>query len=271
VALFSSVVSLCAGLTVRTTAVNPSYVMNVIRGADVVPLVRDEFLSGLVNSSGLPPAEQAALRRALEEGVPVGWLEAQFERTVKGLADYLGSDEEELRIELATVELKVYLLMAIREHMGELFYRQAAHALQDLPDYVDIAGSFDQEALRRARPLWRVAMMAPAAAGGASLLASLLLWAAAGLKARGVGVVGGAWLAAGMLVIGSAIALGAVAPMYLPAFLTLEVPELRSLPLREVALAGLAGVRSGLLASGVGATLSGLFLLSYPGVRAEGR
>ncbi len=268
-ALFASLVSLCAGLTARATAANPGYVMDVVRKAGVFPEVREEFLSGLVESSGLRPAERAALRRALDDGIPVEWLEAQFERTLAGLADYLGSDADDLRIEVALVELKVYILMAVRKHMGEEAYLQAALSLREVPDYLDIGPSFDSETLRRIRPAWRAAAVAPLAAGGAGLVLSSLLWLVAGRGERGAGPVGVVWLAAGLAVVGSAAALGVMTASYLPAFVPQEIPELRSLPLRALAVTGLAGIRSALIASGAGTGLAGACLASVPRTTAS--
>jgi hypothetical protein len=243
--------------------------MDVVRKAGVFPEVREEFLSGLVESSGLRPAERAALRRALDDGIPVEWLEAQFERTLAGLADYLGSDADDLRIEVALVELKVYILMAVRKHMGEEAYLQAALSLREVPDYLDIGPSFDSETLRRIRPAWRAAAVAPLAAGGAGLVLSSLLWLVAGRGERGAGPVGVVWLAAGLAVVGSAAALGVVTASYLPAFVPQEIPELRSLPLRALAVTGLAGIRSALIASGAGTALAGACLASVPRTTAS--
>lgn len=263
-ALFPSVVALSVGVTLRRTATNPAYVMTILRTAQVLPRVKEEFLTSLVESSGLGAPERTGLRRALDDGIPVQWLDRQLERVVSGLERYLASDETELRLELPVVEIKVSLLTAVREHLGERFYLEAANGLQAIPDYVDIGGTFDTEALVRVRPYWRGAILVPFIAGGATLVLSLLLWLAAGRREKGAAVTGGVWAVAGLVVTGAAMALGAAAQRYLAAAVPLSLPGLGSVSVRELALAGLEGFRSELLAAGSGVALAGLAMLSLP-------
>lgn len=270
--LFPCVVALCASVSLRQTAANPAYLMDVVRQNDVLGLVKSEFLDGLVASSGLEPAERTALREALDEGVPVAWLDAQLQRILASLAAYLNSDSESNpTIELPIVELKVVLLPAIREHLGEQFYLQAALGFQSVPDTIDIGASLNTQSLRAVRPFWRMAARAPWVAGGASLGLSALLWLVAGRGARGLATAGGVWAAAGVVVTAVAGAAGVLAAARLPGVLSLDLPELRSIPLLALVSTGLEGLRSELLAVGTGTALAGFVALSLPRVERERR
>lgn len=269
--LFPCVVALCAGVSLRRTAANPAYLMDVVRQNDVLALVKSEFLDSLVASSELEPDERTALREALDEGIPVAWLDAQLQRILVGLAAYLNSDSESNpTIELPIVELKVVLLPAIREHLGERFYLQAAFGFQSVPDTIDIGASFNTQSLRVARPFWRMAARLPWAAAGGSLVLSVLLWLVAGRGAQGVATAGGVWAAAGVVVTAVAVVAGMLANARLPGALSLGLPELRSIPLLALVSTGVQGLRSELLAVGTGAALAGMAALSLPRADREG-
>ncbi len=272
-ALFPTVLTLCAGFGLRQTVGRPGYVMDVVRQADVIEAVKADFLDGLVESSGVEPAAQAALREALDEGVTVVWLDAQLERILTGLEAYLVSDGKTTpTIELPLVELKITLLQAIQEHMGQEYYLQAALGLQSVPDSVDVGSAFDLESLRRIRPYWRAATQAPWLAGGAAFLLSAFLWLVTGRGAKGMAAVGGVWAAAGLVLTALAGTAEVAAATVLPAALPLSLPELQSVPLRAMASTGLAGLCSELLAVGTGTLLAGCCALSLPGTgRMPGR
>jgi len=255
------------GTSLRATAANPVYIVEVARQAGVLASAKSELLDSLVSNSGLDDTRRRALRLALEEGIPVGWLEIQLETFLTGVVAYLGSDDDCLSIEIPVVELKVVLLDSIRRHLGEEFYLNAARGLQDLPDYVDIGATLDEPTLARARPVWRAATMAPVVAGIYGLGLSILLWTFGGRGARGVAAGGGVWAAGGLAVIGISVTLGLLAMDVTASYLPATVPELESLSLRSLALAALSGVRSHLLATGSGAVAAGLFALTLP--RAE--
>jgi len=263
-ALFPAVVVFCGGLTARTTLANPGYVMRVVRDEGVIPRVKADFLDGLVGNMDLSSPERAALRTALDEGVRVEWLDTQLENVLRGFALYLGSDHEELRIRLPVVELKIYVLAAVRRHMGDDVYLRMASGLEDVPDFLEIGPSLDLEFVRQARPYWRAVVLSPLVAGGAALLLSALLWLTSGRNVKGVALAGGVWAAAGLTVVGSALSLDPVTGELLPALLPLTVPELGSLSLHSVVLTAAEGVRGQLLAVGVGAATAGAFMLVSP-------
>jgi len=269
-ALFPCVIALGAAVSLRETAMNPAYLMDVLRETSALARVKAELLDGLVESSGLEGPERAALREALDEGVPVAWLEAQLQRILGDVAAYLASDETtDLSVELPVVELKVYLLPAIREHLGEQYYLQAALGLQSIPDSVDIGAAFDSESLRALRPFWRLALAAPWVAAGAALALSALVWLATGRGARGLAAAGGVWAAAGLAMAILAGAAGAAVGTRLFASLGPGLPELPSFPLPAVVSTVLAGVRSELAAAAAGALLAGSAALSLPRVERE--
>lgn len=255
---------LCSSAGVGTTLTNPAYLSGVLRETGIVAEVRDQFITSLVGTMGLPPAESAPLREALAEGIRVEWLEAQSGRIMDGVVTYLGSEEEQLSIEIPLVELKVYLLAAIRKHMGEEAYLQAALAFQDVPDVFDLGTQLDTATLDRLRPAWRAVTLAPLAGSGVVVLLSALLWLVAGGRVRGVAVVGGVWLAAGLTVVGAATATMSLSGELLASFLPAMVPELGTLPLHEVVIVGLDGLRSEVLATGVGVAFAGLFMAVAP-------
>ena len=265
VALFPCVVALCAGVSLRVTAANPAYVMDVVRRLDVLALTKDEFLDSMAQNSGLSPADSAELRQALEEGVSVSWLDSQLLSALTALAAYLRSGDSRLTIEIAVVELKVNLLTAIREHMGEDYYLEAAQGFQGVPDYVDVGSFLESATLVRVRHLWREAALAPLGLAATALVLTVLLWLAAGKGTRGLAVAGAVWTAGGLAVVAAAAFLGLASRMLVPTLVPESLGALRSIPLRDLALVGLAGVRSELLATGGGAILAGAFALALPG------
>jgi len=270
-ALVPTLAAFCAGLALRTTLAEPDYVMAVLRGERVVERVKTEFLDGLVGTVDLPPGERTALRTALDEGVRVKWLETQLQRILEGLAFYLSSDHEDLSVRLPMVELKIYVLTAVRRHMGDEAYFSLARGLEAIPDFVEVGPGLDLGLLERIRPYWRAAVLSPFVAGGAALLLSGLLWLAQGRGVRGLALPGGLWAAAGLVVVGSALSLTALTGQVLPLLVPLTVPELGSLPVHSVLAAAAEGVRSQLLAAGVGITIAGAFLLVSPRVVWERR
>lgn len=264
VLLVPSLIFLCSSAAVGTTLTDPTYLAQVLRETGLVRQVRDEFVDGLVETMDLPPSESGSLREALAEGIRVEWLEAQSERILAGTAAYLASDQEQLSIEIPVVELKVYLLAAIRKHMGQEAYLQAALVLQDLPDVFDLGAQIDTTLLDSLRPAWRAATLAPLVGSGLVALLSTTLWLTAGGRVRGVAVVGGVWLAAGLAVVGAATAAQTVSGQLIAVLVPGAIPELGSVSLHELATAGVAGLRSEVLATGVGATLAGLFMVVAP-------
>ncbi len=274
VALSAAVLLPCAvvflaGVSLRATAANPAYVMGLIRTANVLAEVKDELFDGLVDNSGLGEKDRGSLRQALQEGIPVSWLDTQVERILTGLAGYLSSSEERLSIEVPVVELKVNLLDAIRDHMGDAFYLEAVRGFKDVPDYVDIGGSFNVAALRRARPVWRGVTLAPLVAGAAALVLSLLLWLAAGRGARGVAAAGGVWTAAGLVATAAGLALGALGRSLFGRVVPFSLPELGAVHLGDLAVAALNGVRAYLVAAGSGTVIAGVFAAALPRIEKE--
>lgn len=270
VALFPSLLALGAGVSLHATATNPAYVMDVLRQNSVFGSIKGGLLDSLVSASGLPLPEQTALREALDEGVPVSWLDDQVGRLLDNLVGYLNSDtQDDFAMELPVVELKVILLPSIQQHLGEEFYLNAALGFQSMPDVVDIGGLINSQPLRAARPVWRIATLAPLVAAGASLVLSLLLWLVAGSGARGVATAGGVWAAAGVVLTALAGLAGVLAATRIPASLSLGLAELQPTPLLSVVSTALDGIRSELWAVGTGGIIAGLAALSLPSAQRE--
>jgi hypothetical protein len=266
--LLPSVVACCGSVTLRETVANPAYVMDVLRQTGLLSEVKTEFLDSLVASVGLEPADEAALREALDEGIPVSWLDSQLERTLEALAAYLTSGAPVApAVDIALAEVKFSLLAAIREHMDETYYLAAAQGMGNLPDTVDIGKSFNSEVLRRIGPAWRGMVLAPWGSAGAAVLLSLLLWLVLGRGLRGLAGTGAVWLAGGLAVVALAVLLGLSLPSWLAANVPSRLPELELASLPRLAGAGLDGVREELLSTGVSLIIAGIFALSLP--RAE--
>lgn len=266
--LLPSVVACCGSVTLRETVANPAYVMDVLRQTGLLSEVKTEFLDSLVASVGLEPVDEVALREALDEGIPVSWLDSQFERTLEALAAYLTSGARATpAVDIALVEVKFSLLAAIREHMDETYYLEAAQGLENLPDTVDIGRSFNSEVLRRFGPAWRGMVLAPWASAGAAVLLSLLLWLVLGRGPKGLAGTGAVWLAGGLAVVALAVVLGLSLPSWLAVSVPSRLPELGSVSLPRLAGMGLDGVREELLSTGISLVIAGVFALSLP--RAE--
>ncbi len=266
--LLPSVVACCASVTLRETVTNPAYVMDVLRQTGLLSEVKTEFLDSLVASVGLEPADEAALREALDEGIPLSWLDSQLERTLEALAAYLTSGATMApAVDIALAEVKFSLLAAIREHMDETYYLEAAQGLGNLPDTVDIGKSFNSEALRRLRPAWRGVVLAPWWSAGVTALLSFLLWLVLGRGPKGLAGTGAVWVAGGVAVMILAVVLGLSLPSWLAASVPSRLPELELVSLPRLAGAGLDGVREEFLSTGVSLVIAGIFALSLP--RAE--
>lgn len=263
-ALVPGVLALGASLVWHEMARDPSYLMGALRGLDVLDQVKAEFLDSLVTGSGLPEEEEAALRETLDEGVPTEWLDGQLERVLESLSQYLVSDgSSPLSSEVPVVELKSFLLASFREHLGEEYYLSAVLGLAGIPDTVDV-GELAAEAglaagLERARPYWRWAYLAPAALGGAALIVTAAIWALAGRRA-GAKMAGGGFMAAGVLTLAVGFGLDFLAGRYLAALLPINLPELQSLPIRNLVLTLVSGLRTDLAAAGAMELLAGVFI-----------
>jgi hypothetical protein len=263
-ALGASIVAACAAASLRTTLANPGYLMDVLRQEEVLSRTKAEFLDSLVASVDLDPSDQVGLRQALDEGIPVAWMDGQLERALRTLAAHVASGAgTPPSLNIPLTELKAALLAAIREHMDAAYYGQAASGLGLLPDSIDIGDRLQGDTLRRLTPVRRGLDFVLWTGLGLVPLLSGLLWLVLGRGPRGRIVMGAIWLAGGVAAAAAALS-GAGFGAWLLSRLPFPLADIGAVSLLEVARVGLDGVRSQLLALATCPITAGLLALGLP-------